>query len=150
MTIKENSSTFLFLTPPHLQFFFSRLASLLQNLWFYSFVTSPSFSLDFHRSHRNWFANVHSELKRQQWGRAGQSAFSAASLLFDLVGTTKRSTCMRIQSASHKETASLIEPASELSIWMGRVNFAKGNWVFLSCLSWGHEQIHEQGWSCFF
>jgi len=28
---------------------------------------------------------------------------------------------------------------------MGRVNFAKGNWVFLSCPSWGREQIHEEG-----
>lgn len=48
-------------------------------------------------------------------------------------------------SAGHKESASLIEPVLMLSISMGRVNFAKGNWVFLSCLSWGYKQIHELG-----
>lgn len=29
----------------------------------------PTHSLDVHQSHRNWFANVHSKLNWQQWGR---------------------------------------------------------------------------------
>lgn len=49
------------------------------------------------------------------------------------------------ESGGHKERASLIEPMLMLSISMGRVNFAKGNWLFLSCLPWGYKQIHEFG-----
>lgn len=81
---------------------------------------------------RNWFANVHSKLNAAQWGRSP-------------VGTTKTRHLHEKESGGHKERASLIEPMLMLSISMGRVNFAKGNWLFLSCLPWGYKQIHELG-----
>lgn len=96
------------------------------------FVADASFSQKFTKAKRNWFANVHSKLNPEQWGRSP-------------VGTTKTRHLHKKESGDHKDRASLIEPMLMLSISMGRVNSAKGNWVFLSCLPWGYKQIHELG-----
>lgn len=93
-------------------------------------VANASFSQKFTKAKRNWFANVHSNLNPEQGGKS-------------LVGTTKTRHLHKKESGGHKERASLIEPVLMLSISMGRVNFAKGNWVFLTCLPWGYKQIHE-------
>lgn len=93
-------------------------------------VADASLSQKFTKAKRNWFANAHSKLNPEQGGRS-------------LVGTTKTRHLHEKESGGHKERASLIEPMLMLSISMGRVNFAKGNWVFLSCLPWGYKQIHE-------